>query len=243
MAVASTGVERPVPRWSSISTRKSCSARSSQPGPRGRPVGRAASKPGPPCRKTRNGLSQPSGSATSRAKTVICSPSGRAWSSGTENSCSVRTSPAQRWLTHGLQEAEEPRAPALARVDRREVPGAVEHLGLDAAARRRVALEHGADLRHHRLRRERPRRRASPGSRPAARASPSPTASRRRSTMSCVPCVHRIGGLGSRSTIPAQFAVLGRERVEDPARAGRDAGPVLGRSPCRRGSRRRRSPT
>ena len=42
-----TGVERPVPRWSSSSTRKSFSARSSQPGPRGLPVGRGASKPGP----------------------------------------------------------------------------------------------------------------------------------------------------------------------------------------------------
>ena len=33
------------------------------------------------------------GSATSRAKTVIDSPPGRSWSSGSENSCSVSTSP------------------------------------------------------------------------------------------------------------------------------------------------------
>ena len=59
--LAPTGVERPVPRWSSMSTRKSSSARSSQPGPLGWRVGRGASKPGPPCRKTRNGRSKPVG--------------------------------------------------------------------------------------------------------------------------------------------------------------------------------------
>ena len=90
---APTGVERPVPRWSSIRTRKSCSARSSQPGELGCRVGRGASEPGPPWRKTRNGRSVPPGSATSRAKTVIDSPPGRSWSSGSENSCSVSTSP------------------------------------------------------------------------------------------------------------------------------------------------------
>ncbi len=72
----STGVERPVPRWSSSSQRKSFNPRSRNPGPRGLPVTRNASWPGPPWKNTRNGLSRPSGSATSRAKTVICSPSG-----------------------------------------------------------------------------------------------------------------------------------------------------------------------
>ena len=70
-----------------------CSARSSQPGELGCRVGRGASLPGPPCRKTSSGRSRPSGSATSRAKTVMRSPSGRAWSSGTANSCSVSTRP------------------------------------------------------------------------------------------------------------------------------------------------------
>ena len=73
-----TGVERPVPRWSSISTRKSSSARSSQPGELGCRVGRAASWPGPPWRKTRKGRSRPSGSAISRANTPIEGPPGRA---------------------------------------------------------------------------------------------------------------------------------------------------------------------
>src|SRR3954468_16475654 len=51
-------------------------------------------------------------------------------------------------------EAEEDLGEALARIDRREVPGALEQLGLDAAAGVAVALEHVADLRHHGLRRE-----------------------------------------------------------------------------------------
>src|SRR5690242_5588698 len=81
--------ERPVPRWSSRSTRKSCSARLSQAA--GAPAGRGLSKPGPPCRKTRNGLSRPSGAATSRAKTVrVSSLPG---CSGTSSSCSVSRRP------------------------------------------------------------------------------------------------------------------------------------------------------
>src|SRR3954465_1584981 len=42
-------------------------------------------------------------------------------------------------------EAEEDLGEALARIDRREVPGALEQLGLDAAAGVAVALEHVAD--------------------------------------------------------------------------------------------------
>ena len=48
------GVDRPVPRWSSSSTRKSFSARSSQPIP---PCGRGAPNPGPPCRYSSQGRS------------------------------------------------------------------------------------------------------------------------------------------------------------------------------------------
>ena len=73
--VAPTGVDRPVPRWSSSSTRYCWSARFIQP--LGGLVGRVASKPGPPWRNTRYGRSAPSGAATSRVKTVIDGPSGR----------------------------------------------------------------------------------------------------------------------------------------------------------------------
>src|SRR3954469_8726346 len=99
---APTGVERPVPRWSSMSTRKSSSARSSQPGPLGLRVGREPSWPGPPCRKRSHGRSRPSGSAISRAKTVMPPPSGRPWSSGTANSCSVSRSPLASTAAGGI---------------------------------------------------------------------------------------------------------------------------------------------
>ena len=45
--------------------------------PDGGLVGRVASMPGPPWRKTRYGRAAPSGAATSRVKTVIFGPSGR----------------------------------------------------------------------------------------------------------------------------------------------------------------------
>ena len=51
---------------------------------------------------------------------------------------------------------------------------------------------------------------ASPAPRRASRACPSPTASRRRPRCRRVPWVHRIGGLGSRSTIAAQLQYLRR---------------------------------
>src|SRR3954449_11011117 len=54
----------------------------------------------------------------------------------------------------GRDEAEEDLGEALARVDRREVARALEELDLDAPAGVAVALEHVADLGHHRLRRE-----------------------------------------------------------------------------------------
>ena len=95
------GVDRPVPRWSSISTRKSRSARSSHAGAEGRPVGRLASCPGPPWRNSRNGRSRPSGAATSRAKTSMVSPSLRPRSRGSWRTWSVSTNPGilNVWVT------------------------------------------------------------------------------------------------------------------------------------------------
>ena len=58
-------------------------------------MGRVASKPGPPWRNSRYGRSRPSGAASSRVKTVIFSPSGFEWSSGTEWARSVRTAPGR----------------------------------------------------------------------------------------------------------------------------------------------------
>ena len=49
----------------------------------------------------------PSGAATSRVKTVIVRPSGRAWSSGTTCSRSVRTAPGARYVSGGDTTGEE----------------------------------------------------------------------------------------------------------------------------------------
>ena len=61
------GVDRPVPRWSKSSTRKSLSARFIQP--LGGLVGRVASCPGPPWKYARYGLFSPPSPITSRVKT------------------------------------------------------------------------------------------------------------------------------------------------------------------------------
>ena len=87
------GVERPVPRWSSSSTRQSASARSIQPP---RPSGRGAPNPGPPWKNTIQGSSSRSrvGVTSSRANTSIVAPPGVSWSTGTVNMWSVSTVPA-----------------------------------------------------------------------------------------------------------------------------------------------------
>src|SRR3954453_1436348 len=103
------GLERPVPRWSSMSTRKSCSARSSQPNDVGWRVGREPSKPGPPWKYMRYGRSRPSGSAISRTKTVSRSPSGCAWSTGPSTSCPTSRSPGVATGSPKSATAEESR--------------------------------------------------------------------------------------------------------------------------------------
>jgi len=74
--------------WIDVSSMKTGSGEDLRPGarfiqPDGGAVGRVASNPGPPWRKSRYGFFSPSGGATSRVKTVMVAPLGWAWSSGT----------------------------------------------------------------------------------------------------------------------------------------------------------------
>ncbi len=70
---AVTGVEIPVPRWSSSSTRYSCDMRLIQPE---FVIGRGEPDPGPPWKKITHGRSSFSlpGATTSRTKTRIVRP-------------------------------------------------------------------------------------------------------------------------------------------------------------------------
>src|SRR3954469_13108472 len=131
-------------------------------------------------------------------------------------------------VLRGRDEAEEDLGEALARVDRREVAGALEELDLDAPAGVAVALEHVADLGHHRLRREHVLARPA---RNRAHLAERPDLPRRavgdNDVGGPVDPEHRRLRVEAGDARPV--AVLRRERVEEAARAGRDRGPVLRR--------------
>ena len=82
-----------MPRWSSISTRKSASARSSQPGELGCRVGRGASLPGAALQEDEQRPVAPVGVGDLAREDRDALAVGAAWSSGTANSCSVSTRP------------------------------------------------------------------------------------------------------------------------------------------------------
>src|SRR3954453_18453771 len=127
-------------------------------------------------------------------------------------------------VLRGRDEAEEDLGEALARVDRREVAGALEELDLDAPAGVAVALEHVADLAHHRLRRGNgpPR----PARHPAHLAERPDLPRRAVGDDDVGRAVHpEDRRLGIEGDDARPVAVLGRERVQDPARPGRDGRP------------------
>ena len=220
-----TGVERPVPRWSSSSTRKSFSARSSQAG-----AARVAGRPRrlearPALQVDQERLLAPLRLGDLAREDVICSP--------------VRVGVVERDLQlvvgqhepgHGVDSNATPGSRRRRAFQRSRAssggkwPDSSNHSHL-ARARRAPrsprAPRGSAPPSAAAGTRPRP---ASPGRRRASRASPSPTASRRRRRCPARRASTGSAASASRSTIPAQLQYLGESALRMPRVPGATPG-------------------